>query len=86
MTRPEPDAQHLNESDRNRNPDLGDADAVEKTTFVGDVHGTEPGAATDQKPRLEAAVRAGGGLSPLAWIALVGGLLALLAYAVGIFT
>ncbi len=85
MTRPEPEARHLNETDRNATPPLGGADAVEKTTFVGEVHGTEPGAAPAQKPPVEAAVRPGGGLTPLAWIAIVGAMLALAAYAVGLF-
>ena len=81
-----PDANNQVRRDRNATVDVGDADAVEKTTYVGDAHGTEPGDAPEQNQRVTAAVESGGGLGPLGWIALVLGALALIAYATGLFT
>ena len=35
------DGETINQVDRNRNAYLDDADAVEKTTYVGDRHGAD---------------------------------------------
>ena len=83
---PAPDENRPLARDRNATVDLGDADAVEKTTYEGNAHGTEPGDRNEQNPGLTATVAPGRGLNPLAWIAIILGVLALVAYAVGLFT
>ena len=69
--------------DRNDEPYLGGADAVEKTTAVGDVHGTDAHA-----PPARGGVTAKvhrGSPSQLIWVLLVLVVLVVLAYAVGLF-
>jgi len=64
---------------------LGGADAIEKTTYAGNAHGTEPGRRGVGDEPVTARVRSGGpGV-----IGVVVGILALLAfaiYAIGLFT
>ena len=81
-----PDANNQVRRDRNATVDVGDADAVEKTTYASNAHGAEPGDAPAQNQRVTATVESGRGLGPLGWIALVLGALALVAYALGLFT
>ena len=64
---------------------LGGADAVEKTTYLGDVHGAEVGDPRAQHAPLTASVRAPSGVPSLVWIALALAVLALGAYAVALF-
>jgi hypothetical protein len=69
--------------DRNSEPYLGGADAVEKTTAAGDVHGADAHA----RPT-SAGVTASvshGSPSQLVWVLLVLAVLVVLAYAVGLF-
>lgn len=80
------DGPNVNEPDRNVGVYAGGADAVEKTTYPGDIHGTEPGAAPEQKPGVGAAVHPGRGVAPIAWLGLALALLALIAYGFGLFT
>ena len=69
--------------DRNTQPYLGGADAVEKTTAVGDVHGADAHArpagagVTARVPH--------GSPSQLIWVLLVLVVLVVLAYAIGLF-
>jgi hypothetical protein len=79
------DGETLNQVDRNRNAYLDDADAVEKTTFVGDRHGADVGNSADKRVPVTAAVDRPSGLGPLGWIAVVLALLALAVYAAGLF-
>jgi len=83
--------QPRNESDNRRTdadppPDgvLGGADAVEKTTYVGDVHGADARGRESGAAPVTASVRSGGS-SPLAWIAALLALGALAVYAAGLF-
>ena len=68
---------------RNSETALGGADAVEKTTWVGDAHGTEPGRGPDKHADVTAQVGAGRGANPMAWVAAVIALGALAIYALG---
>jgi hypothetical protein len=70
--------------DRASKPYLGGADAVEKTTYAGDAHGTDPN--DTARPPVTATVRHGGGLGTLGWIVLVLAVLVAIAYAAGLFT
>ena len=72
--------------DRNAQPYLGDADAVDKTTYVGNAHSTDAGESAMTSPRVTAAVRSGGGMGVLGWVALGLAAVALVAYAFGLFT
>jgi hypothetical protein len=69
--------------DRNDEPYLGGADAVEKTTGAGDVHG-----AGAHAPRategVTATVPRGGGPGALVWVLLALVVLVVLAYAIGL--
>ncbi|GAC1650499.1 MAG: hypothetical protein NVS4B3_09360 [Gemmatimonadaceae bacterium] len=72
--------------DRNRNDEaaLGGADAVEKTSY-GTGKGAEPEA---MKPKGDAAVSnvsAGGGVGAVGWVVLAAVLLAIVAFASGLF-
>ena len=70
--------------DRNSEPDLGGADAVEKTADLGDVHGADAHA-----PRAVGGVTAKvhrGSPSQLVWVILVLVVLVVAAYAIGLFT
>jgi hypothetical protein len=73
-------------SDSEAAPDtvLGGADAVEKTTYVSDVHGADVEAGSRPVP-VTASVHAGGA-SPIAWIAALLAVLALAVYAAGLFS
>ena len=65
---------------------LSGADAVEKTTYVGDVHGADVHGTNNVPPGgVTASVRSGG-TSPIVWIAAVLAILALVAYAAGLFS
>ena len=77
----------VNDTDRNRNeqPYLGGADAVDKTTYRGNAHSADTDEAAVTEPRVTAAVPSSGGLGMLGWIALGLGLVALVAYGVGLF-
>lgn len=70
--------------DRATKPYLGGADAVEKTSYLGDAHGTDPNH-VDDRP-VTATVRHAGGLGLIGWIVLVAAVLIALAYAAGLFT
>jgi hypothetical protein len=83
-----------NEPDRNNrrsntdavpDPIMSGADAVEKTTYAADAHGTDAHAEKRGSDGVTASVRAGGS-SPLIWIAAVLALLALVAYAAALFS
>jgi len=63
----------------------GGADAVDKTTYVGDVHGSGAAEAQTRPVPLTATVSSGGGFGPLGWVALLLALLAFAAYAIGLF-
>ena len=77
---------------QNRGPDyvnaetaLGGADAVEKTTYTGNAHGTEPGAGAGQKPPVTAQVPHGGGTNVVMWIAAVLALIVAAVYGASLF-
>lgn len=72
-------------TDADPDPVLGGADAVEKSTYVADVHGADVGDREVRGVPVTASVSSGG-TSPIAWIAGLLALLALAAYAVGLFT
>ena len=65
---------------------LGGADAVEKTSYAGTAHGAEPGDAPEQNAAVTAQVGSGGGPGVFGWVAGLLALLALAAYAAGMFT
>ena len=66
-------------------PILSDADAVEKTTWVADVHGADTEASGQRGVEVTAAVHADSA-SPIAWIAGVLAVLALVAYGAAMFS
>ena len=72
-------------TDADPDPVMSGADAVEKSTYVGDVHGADVGDREARGVPVTASVPSGGGASPIAWIAAILAILALLAYAVGLF-
>jgi hypothetical protein len=72
--------------DRNTEPYLGGADAVQKTTYNADVHGAESAGATETVGGVTAAVPSRRGLGPLGWTVLVLATLVLVAYAAGVVT
>lgn len=72
--------------DRSSKPYLGGADAVEKTSYVSDVHGAQINDAELAPVELTAAVRHRGGIGALGWFVLVLAVLVLVAYAAGLFT
>ena len=71
---------------RNAEPYLGGADAVEKTSDLGDVHGAGVNEPMQTPVGLTATVPHRGGLGPIGWIVIVLAALALAAYAAGLFT
>jgi len=71
--------------DRNFAPQLGDADAVDKTTYVGDAHGADQQTAATTKSPVTAPVRSSGGFGVLGWVALGLAALAFGVYAIGLF-
>ena len=79
------DGDSRNELPRNTNVDLGDADAVEKTTYLGDRHGADVGGEADRPVPVTSSVRIERGLGPLGWIATVLALLPLAVYGAGLF-
>ena len=70
--------------DRVSKPYLGGAESVEKTTYAGDAHGTDPN--DTARPPVTATVRPGSGLGTIGWIVLVLAVLVAIAYAAGLFT
>jgi len=82
------DGETLNQTDRNRNAyvDLDDADAIEKTTYVGDRHGADVGHDAEDTVPVTAPVDRPNGLGPVGWIAVVLAALALVIYASGLFS
>ena len=71
---------------RNTEPYLGGADAVEKTSDLGDVHGADVNEPAQAPVEVAATVPHRGGLGPIGWIVLVLAVLVLAAYAAGLFT
>ena len=65
-------------------PVLSGADAVEKTTYTGDVHGADVADRATRGVPVTASVPSGSA-SPIAWIAAILGILALIAYAAAMF-
>ena len=66
-------------------PVLSGADAVEKTTYAGDVHGADVNGNNVPPGGVTARVRSGG-TSPVVWIAAILAILALVAYVAGFFS
>ena len=64
---------------------LGGADAVEKTTYAGNAHGTEPGAAPGQNVNVTAQVPHGGGTNVALWITAVIAILVAIVYGISLF-
>ena len=73
-----------NQTDAVPDPVLSGADAVEKTTYVADVHGADVGARKVDGEPVTASVPSGGA-APIAWIAAILAILALVAYAAAMF-
>ena len=73
------------QTDAAPDPVLSGADAVEKTTYVGDVHGADVRGNNVPPGGVTASVRSGG-TSPIVWIAALLAILALVAYAAGLFS
>ena len=73
-------------TDADPDPVLSGADAVEKTTYAANVHGAGVDHRDARDVPVTASVPSGGGASPIAWIAGILALLALAAYAIGLFT
>jgi len=72
--------------DRQTEPYLGAADAVEKTSTLGDVHGAGVNDAAQAPVGLTATVPHRGGLGAIGWMLLALALLVAVAYATGLFT
>ena len=72
-------------TDADPDPVMSGADAVEKTTYVADVHGADVGDAATRGVPVTATVPSGG-TSPIVWIAAILAALALVAYAAALFT
>jgi hypothetical protein len=71
---------------RQTEPYLGGADAVEKTSTLGDVHGANVNDAAPPPVGLTATVPHSGGLGAIGWILLIVAVLVAVAYATGLFT
>jgi len=71
--------------DRNSEPCIGGADAVEKTTYVSDVHGAEADGEAVFPVPITAAVPREHGLGLMGWAAVALAVLAFVAYAAGLF-
>jgi hypothetical protein len=71
---------------RKTEPYLGGADAVEKTSTLGDVHGADVNDADRLPVGLTATVPHRGGLGAIGWILLVLAILVAVGYASGLFT
>jgi hypothetical protein len=63
----------------------GGADAVEKTTYVADVHGAEVEEREPPPVPLTATVSSGAGFGAIGWAAILLALLAFATYAMGLF-
>ena len=70
---------------RNTEPYLGGADAVEKTSTLGDVHGSEVNDPAHSLVETTATVAHNRGLGAIGWILLVLAILVAAAYATGLF-
>ena len=70
----------------NGEPFLGGADAVEKTTYLDDVHGAGVNDADASRVNVGATVPHRGELGPLRWVLLALAALVIIAYAAGLFT
>ena len=79
-----PSAVNRTGRDRNSQPYIGGADAVDKTTYAGDAHGTDTAESASSTGRYTATVRSGG-MGWLGWLALGLAALALAVYAIGLF-
>jgi hypothetical protein len=79
------DGETVNQVDRNKNVYLDDADAIEKTTYAGDRHGTDVGDDANEAVPVTAPVDRPSGLGPVGWIAVVLAALALAVYGAGLF-
>ena len=71
---------------RKTEPYLGGADAVDKTSTLGDVHGSDVNEPTDRSVETTATVPHTGGLGAIGWILLVLAILVAVAYTAGLFT
>ena len=71
---------------RKAEPYLGGADAVEKTSTLGDVHGADVSDADRRPVGFTATVPHRGGLGAIGWILLVLAILVAVGYASGLFT
>jgi len=71
---------------RNAQPNLGGADAVEKTSSLGDVHGAGVNEPAQAPVEVAATVPHRAGVGPIGWIVIVLAALVLAAYAAGLFT
>jgi hypothetical protein len=80
-----PSTVNANNRDRNAQPDLGDADAVDKTTYVGHAHSTDTAESAAHSAPVTAAVRTNGGMGLLGKVTLILAVLVLLAYGVALF-
>ena len=76
---------HTSHTDADPDPILSGADVVEKTTYVADVHGADTEAAGTRGVEVTASVRSDT-VSPIAWIAAVLAMLALVAYGAAMFS
>jgi len=72
-------------TDADPDPVVGGADAIEKTTYIADVHGAGVEDASGRGGPVTASVPAGGA-SPIAWVAAILAILALVAYATALFS
>jgi hypothetical protein len=72
--------------DRNSEPYIGGADAVQKTSYSGDVHGADAGGDDSTRGGVTATVASRRGLGPLGWAVLIIAALVFVAYAAGLFT
>ena len=71
---------------RKTEPYLGGADAVEKTSTLGDVHGADVNDAERAPVGLTATVPHRGGLGAIGWILLLLAIFVAVGYATGLFT
>jgi hypothetical protein len=80
-----PDARDPSGRDRNDAAYVGGADAVEKTTYVSDVHGAEVEEREQQAGLVAAEVPHDRGLGVMGWAAVLLAVLTFVAYAAGLF-
>ena len=74
-------------TDSNTVPDsyLGGADAVEKTSYVGDASGADVGARAQNAPVTATVRSGGGGLGLVGWVVVLLAVFVLAAFAAGLF-